>query len=389
MLAIPWFVLLTTGSPTKTGLAAFCELAPFVVVQAVGGPAVDRVGPRRVAVLTDFAAAVFVAAIPLLYISDRLSFAALLGALALSGAVRGAGDSARLVLLPGTVEPSGMSLERATGIYDGVNRTTSMIGAPLSGLLLAVLSAPWVIAIDALTFLISSVVIAWLVPASADPTRGAKDGDAPYLRRLVEGARFLRADRLLMAIAAMVFATNLLDMAMSSVLLPVWVDERIGDPVALGLIAAALGLGAVIGNAAAAWLGQRLPRRLTYAWGFVIGGAPRFVALAIAMTMSPVLAVTLVSGLAVGVINPILGAVEYERVPRQLQARVLGFIGAVAWAGLPLGGLVGGVLVSWLGLTNALLCAAAVYLAITLTPFVFPAWRAMDRPESISTHRLP
>ncbi|MEO8328466.1 MAG: MFS transporter, partial [Candidatus Nanopelagicales bacterium] len=53
MLAVPWFVLITTGSATKTGLAAFFELAPYVFVQAVGGPVVDSWGPRRIAISTD------------------------------------------------------------------------------------------------------------------------------------------------------------------------------------------------------------------------------------------------------------------------------------------------------------------------------------------------
>ena len=383
MLAIPWFVLITTGSATKTGLAAFFELGPYVMVQAAGGPVVDRWGPRRIAIVTDLTAGLVMAAIPLLYAKDALTFPLLLGALALSGAVRGAGDSARLVLLPGVREPAGISLERATGIYDGVNRTMSMVGAPLAGFLIAVFSAPWVIAIDAATFIASAVLITLLIPRSADPVRDleAESVAASYVEQLREGLRFIRADRLLMAIAVMVFVTNLLDMSMASVLLPVWVEDRIGDPVALGLIGAALGIGAVIGNVVAAWIGERLPRRRTYGWGFLVGGAPRFLILVVAMTISPVLAVFFVSGLAVGVINPILGAVEYERVPRTLQARVLGTLGAVAWAGMPLGGLVGGAMVTVIGLQPTLLAMGAIYFATTLAPFVFPSWRGMERTQ--------
>ncbi|HVQ88550.1 MAG TPA: MFS transporter [Actinomycetes bacterium] len=387
MLAIPWFVLITTGSATKTGFAAFCELAPFVVVQAVGGPIVDRWGPRRIAISTDLIAGLVLATVPILYAKDVLTFPMLLAALAVSGAVRGAGDSARVVLLPGVQEPAQISLERATGIYDGVNRTTSMIGAPLAGFLIAMLSAPWVIAIDALTFVVSGSLVALLIPRSADPIRDAHahlegEPDASYMEQLRVGLRFIRADRLLMGIAVMVFVTNLLDMGMSSVLLPVWIEDEIGDPLALGLVAAALGLGAVLGNTAAAWVGERLPRRRTYGWGFIIGGAPRFLILAVAMTLSPVLAVSFVSGLAVGVINPILGAVEYERVPRTMQARVLGTLGAVAWAGMPLGGLLAGAMVTGFGLTQTLLVMGGVYFVTTMAPFVFPCWRAMDRGQT-------
>jgi len=35
MVAIPWFVLTTTGSATQTGLVAFAEMAPYVVATAL------------------------------------------------------------------------------------------------------------------------------------------------------------------------------------------------------------------------------------------------------------------------------------------------------------------------------------------------------------------
>ena len=49
MIAIPWLVLTTTGSAAKTGLVALAEMLPLVVVKALAGPQIDRVGARRVA----------------------------------------------------------------------------------------------------------------------------------------------------------------------------------------------------------------------------------------------------------------------------------------------------------------------------------------------------
>ena len=46
-LAIPWMVLTTTGSASKTGLVAFAEMGPYVMAQALAGPLVDRFGLRR------------------------------------------------------------------------------------------------------------------------------------------------------------------------------------------------------------------------------------------------------------------------------------------------------------------------------------------------------
>jgi predicted MFS family arabinose efflux permease len=284
------------------------------------------------------------------------------------------------VLLPRVSSSSGTAIDRSVGLYDGTGRLAGMIGGPLAGVLVAASSAAGVIAIDAGTFFLSAMIIALKArpsaPSIAIPAIARK---SPYMMNLREGLDYLLRDRLLLAIAGMVIVTNLLDQAYFSVLLPVWVRKELGSPVALGTISAAFGIGAVTGNAVMAWLAPRLPRRIPFAFSFLLCGAPRFIALALAPGLSPVIAVAFISGIGAGGINPALGAVEYERVPARLQARVLGAINALAWAGLPFGGLLGGVLSDSLGPRAALVACGAVYLAATLSPFVFPVWRQMER----------
>jgi MFS family permease len=392
-LAVPWLVLTTTGSATLTGLVAFAEMAPYVTVQALGGPLVDRLGARRVSIATDAIATVAMGLVPALSAEHVLSLPVLAAAVAVAGTARGAGDSARDVLLPGVGEIAGARLERSTGLFDGVSRAASLTGLPLAGALVAVTSATSVLAVDAGTFAASALLVAVFVPESAQPPgHGAPPGRGPagpqtargvgrssYLASLAEGFRFLFGDRLLVAMAAMILVTNFIDQAGGTVLLPVWAHDVAHSSLALGLLGGVQGLGAVGGNALTTWLGPRLPRRMSYAVGFLVGGAPRYLALALAGSISPVLAVAFAAGLGVGGINPVIGAVEYERVPRHLQARVLGAIGASAWAGIPFGSLAGGIAVSAAGLRPALLAAGCLYGAVTLAPFVFPVWRQMDR----------
>jgi len=75
--------------------------------------------------------------------------------------------------------------------------------------------------------------------------------------------------------------------------------------------------------------------------------------------------------------------VAYERIPSHLQARVFGLTGAVGFAGVPLGGLLGGWAVQVLGLTSAMLVAGALYFAATLMPVAgYRTWRQIDRPPT-------
>jgi MFS family permease len=89
-----------------------------------------------------------------------------------------------------------------------------------------------------------------------------------------------------------------------------------------------------------------------------------------------------VGGFASGFLNPILGAVIYERVPVHLLGRVSSLSTAACFALMPLGGLVGGFLVGGAGLGVALVVCGVAYFAATMLPAVDPRWREIERrPE--------
>src|SRR5688500_16412774 len=99
-VAIPWFVLVTTGSAARTGLAAFATTLPLALGAFFGGAVADRVGHRRAAVVSDLASALAFGAIPLLHAVGRLDFGWLL-VLAFAGSLFDApGQAAREALLP-------------------------------------------------------------------------------------------------------------------------------------------------------------------------------------------------------------------------------------------------------------------------------------------------
>lgn len=88
-LAVPWFVLETTGSLTQTGITAACTTASVAVSAFFGASVVDWLGYRTASVISDLASGLSIALIPLLYLVGHLAFPALLalvflGALAIA-----------------------------------------------------------------------------------------------------------------------------------------------------------------------------------------------------------------------------------------------------------------------------------------------------------------
>ncbi len=312
-IALPWFVLTTTGSVVQTGIIAFVEMAPYVVCQALLGPVIDRAGPRRISIAGDLISMAAVAMVPLLYAADALPIVALWALVAIAGASRGPSDAAKTVFIPAVTQAARIPLERGTGLSGSIERLASTIGPAAAGLVVAVVGAPYALVITATVFGLGAAIVAATAPR--EPGRPAAEPGVGYFARLRDGAAFLRRERLLRSMAGMVAVTNLLDAAWSSVLLPVWARETGYGPGGIGLVVGAMSACAAVSSLVAAAIAHRLRRRPVYLIGFLIGGAPRFFVLALGTKLWAIAAVYAVGGLGTGFINPIISAVLFERTP--------------------------------------------------------------------------
>ena len=418
MIAIPWLVLTTTGSPTRTGLVAFAEITPMVLLKAFGGPLVDRVGPRRMAINADVLSFLAVGMIPLLHHTGALTFPILLSLVAVAGALRGPGDAAGTALVPALVERAGVPYERATGLSSAIERGATMIGAAIAGGLVVAVGAANAVAVDAVSFAVCAVVLMLTTrglvdrspdrhelvePVAPEPTSYAASESTSYAgpeaasyaaepaitssvrtsyaAELRAGWRFLRGDAVLMSLCVMVAVTNLLDMAWSSVLLPVWARDSGAGAGAVGRVFAVWGGASMLGSVVAAENGARLPRFATYLVAFLITGLPRFVLFALGVPLWAILAMCAIGGLSSGFLNPVLGAVQFERIPREMVGRVTSLTSALSWSLMPLGGVLGGILVSGIGLSPAQLAIGLAYFAATMAPALIPSFRGMNRQQ--------
>jgi MFS family permease len=362
LVAIPLFVLETTGSASRTGVTMFFTFLPTVLAGLFGGALVDRLGFRRTSVIADVASAVSIAAIPLLHHTTGLEFWQLAALVFLGALLDAPGSTARSAILPDLVEQAGLSIDRGTALFNAVDRIATLAGPPVAGLLIAWTGAADVLWADALTFAFSAAVIAAAIPRTKRPPRG----DTSYAEDLREGYAFVRGDKTLLSVIALVAAMNSLDAGLAFVGLPVFVDRVLDDPPVLGLILGVIGTGAAAGSLAFAAWGDRLPRRATLVVCFVIVSS-----FFVGVGTFPPLAVVLVhggiAGIAAGPLNGILGAVLYQRIPENVRGRALGIVRALSFMAIPLGGLAGGALISWIGLRATFLLLGGAYMLTALS----------------------
>jgi MFS family permease len=391
LVAVPWFVLETTGSAARAGLVAFASTVPVVLAALLGGPLIDRLGLRVSSVVSDGVCAAAVAAVPLLHLAGLLDYGRLLVLVGVAGLFHAPGETAREVMLPRLAERAGTTMARANSAYESASRGARMLGAPLAGVLIAAIGAADVLLLDAGTFVVSALLIGLCVREGAGapavgagttaPPRRARGSLAGYRAELAEGYAYLLRARLLFAIVAMVMVTNALDQAWSAVLLPVDARTRLGGSVALGVVSGTFAAAALCGSLLYGAVGHRLPQRGLFIGAFLVSGFPRSAIGAFVPGLAPLVASCLVCGLAAGVLNPIIGTEMFRLIPERLRSRVFGAVTSGVLVAVPLGGLAGGYVVQYCGLTAGMASVSAVYLVTTLSPLVLPAFRRWQGAE--------
>jgi hypothetical protein len=291
------------------------------------------------------------------------------------------GRTARAALLPELAEQAGMPIERVTSIDHVIERGTRLVGAPLAGLLIGIIGTANVLWMDAISFFISAGIMGVVIPAITFTGTEKKSGK--YFDELRDGLRFIAHDKLILAIVIMVMLMNFLDVIFGGVVQPVYVKEVFGNAFNLGLLISANGGGAVIGGLIYAAIGHRLPRHATFVAAFVMTTL-RFWVYAAYPSIEVLIVTTLFTSLGAGPLNPIIGAVEFERIPPDMRGRAFGAVTAGVWIAMPLGMLLGGILTEALGTFPMLIGLAICNLVTTLSMAFIPAMKEMNRKPQMS-----
>lgn len=383
-VAIPWLVLSTTGSPVLTGFVAMMEMLPYVVAKALGGPLIDRLGPKRVAIFCDSASVITTGLVPVLHLLGLLNVPVLLPIVFAMGVLRGPSDAAKQSMVPDIAELALVPLERVTGVVGTIERLASTAGAAGAGALIALVGPSLALAVNAVTVAAAAVIVAAGMPALRHAQKAERSGISEYGKELAEGWDFMRRDAVLVAIVLMVATTKLLDQAFFAVLVPVWTRDLGHGPTLLGALFAVFSGASMVGAAIAALIGDKMPRLVVYTVAFLLAGFPRFFVFAADSPPSAIFMILAIGGFASGFLNPIISAVLFERIPKQLMGRVTSLNAALCWALISFGGLVGGALIDHTGLSVAFLLAGTAYLAATLAPLAHRSFRGFERQRILT-----
>lgn len=386
LVALPWFVLQETGSAGKTGLTGMAFALPAFLAGIFGGVLVDRLGGRRMSVIADVVSGVSVALIPVLHLTVGLEFWQLLVLIFLGAMLDIPGITSRRTMLLGLADRASIRPEAMNSAFETTDAFAIILGPAMAGVLIATIGSVNVLLFDAATFAISAILIGLFTPNVDAAIAPETEAPVSPIADIMAGLRFIRADRLLFALAITLIFTNFFNGPFFSVIMPVVVNDRYGNASQYGLLLTAFGIGSLMGGVGFGLFGHRARSYRRELW---IAGIAAVVLLRWLLVPDlPYLwlfAAMAAAGLLSGPVSPLLVTVRFERIPAHLHGRVFASFAALASIADPLGMAVIGNMIDRFGLDEMLFVTAVFFtLLLFALPFV-RATRDMNRETIEST----
>jgi MFS family permease len=374
------------ASAFEVALLGTLNFLPFILFTLPAGVWVDRLRRRPILIAGDLARAVLLATIPIAYVADALTLWQLYAVVFLTGVCTVFFDVAYQSYLPSLVERDQI-IEGNSKLE--ISRSAAQVGGPgLAGALVELLTAPYAVLVDAISFLGSGIFLLGIRRPEDAPKRETVDGrKASLWTELKEGLNFVLRNPNLRAQAGCTATSNFFSSLAFSILL-VFLVRELG--LSAGVIGVAFSIGA-LGSFLAAFTAMRLSRR------FGIGPTTIVVAAAfgpatLLVAFAPegngaipfLVAAQLVFFFTVVVYNIVQVSYRQAICPPRLQGRMNSVMRFIVWGTIPPGTLAGGALGSWVGLRETIVVGAIGGGSAFLWILFSPQRHLREMPEPIA-----
>ncbi|MEN0129376.1 MAG: MFS transporter [Brevundimonas sp.] len=379
-LALPVFAVKhLDATEWQMGALTAAETAAFLVIGLPAGAWVDRMRKRRVLIVSDLVRAVVLTIVVLAAFADAATMPLLICAGLVLSAASVFFDVAHQSYVPGLV-----GLEHIVEGNSKLQATQSVaqVAAPaIGGALLRVVSAPALIAVNVVTYLISAFTVARIQHREEPPS---PDSRRPLRTEIAEGMRFVVHQPLLRRIVACTGGSNFAG-AITNAVFVIYALRTLGLSTAtFGTVMSASAIGGLVGAVSAdrfaRWIGEA--RVIPVA---AIACVPAIALTPLAAHAGlPAVALMVVGGFTMSFCVVVYNVAQVsfrQRVcPPPLLGRMNASIRFVVWGCMPIGGLLGGWLGTHLGVQPTLWVAVGIAALATLPVVLGPFLGMRDLP---------
>jgi MFS family permease len=373
-IAMPLVAILVIDASTfEVGLLVTLETLAFLVIGLPAGAWVDRMRMRNVLIVNDVVRAAAMGSVPLAAWLGVLEMPQLYVVALVVGASTVFFDVAYQSYLPELVARD--ELVEGNAKLTASESVAWLVGPGLGGLLIQILTAPFALLVDALSFLWSA---AWVSAIKKRTPKPERKPDRHLGREIAEGLRFVFGNRLLRSIAMCTGSSNLFNTVGMAVIMVLLARELDLSPGVIGLMTSVSAVGALVGSVVARrvadWLGQG-----PTIWVSALFSAPfGFVAPFVQRDWTLVLYALAQLFFMTSVVVYNIAQVSFRQglTPHALLGRMNATMRFLVWGTMPLGALLGGILGSTIGVRETLF-VSAVGMSLAWLPVFFSPLRTM------------
>lgn len=390
-VALPWLVLDLGGSPFQLGLVMVFLFGPSMVLAPLGGVLADRLDKRRTLIAVNVVAMAQATTLFVLALTGAIEIWHVYALGLLAGVVNAIEMPVRQAFVAELVPRR--DLPNAIALSSTSFNLSRVIGPAVAGLTIAAFGVWSNFAINALSY-VSVLTGLLLIDATRLHAVPRPDVHPSIRTSLAEGLRYARATPTVLWPLVLLGGTAALAMNYQT-LLPLFVRDALDmGSGGYGAVYAAMGVGALAGSLALAFMANRRPMQR-----LILGGGAAFLGLAFVLgfVRDPAAAVALVIGIGLTsmlMVNTINVTIQ-NSVPDELRGRVMALYVTVFAGTAPIGGLFAGAMAQTFGAPVALSVGAALgAIVLVLVGWQLHAARlpdearrqpAHERPEAIST----
>lgn len=359
IVAQGWLVYQLTNSPLYLGLVSFASSVPVVFLSLGAGAIIDRLPRRRVLVMTQTSAMLLAFVLAFLTFTGLVQPWQILILSFLLGVVNAFDGTARQTFVKDMVGKE--DLMNAIALNSATFNTSRLIGPALAGLALATVGAGWCFLLNGLSFL--AVIIALLrmkLPPFEPPAQRG-----PLGAQIREGLHYIRHDVVVLPVMGLVVVSSVFGFSYNA-LLPAYARDILGvGAQGLGLLSAAVGVGALVG---ALWVASS-GRSQHKGWLLTAGSLffpVMLCLLALTNTFAVAMLVLVGAGLGFMVQNATANTLVQTTVPDELRGRVMSVYMLAFFGMSPLGSLQAGVVAERWGVPAGIGLGAVIALVFAL-----------------------
>ncbi|MEV7561004.1 MFS transporter [Streptomyces sp. NPDC089795] len=359
MVALPVVAIETLhAGAAEVGYLTAALTVCYLLIGLPAGAWVDRWSKRTTMIGAAVVRAVVLAGVPLLWALDRLSLAWLYAIAVVVGVASVFFDVAYQSYVPFIV--SDKDIERANARLESSAQISAAGGPAAAGLLLKAVSAPLVIAVDALAYVVCAGFLATV--KDSEPRREKAGEDARLMRDILAGVRFVVGNPVLRRLCVSVGVSNFFA-TITMTLTPLLVLRTLGlGSTVMGVVLGVGTLGGLLASLTLPKVRARCDAGKVMTVGLMLAGLS-MVALPVAGSLDGSASVIPVVLLVLGQFGMTWGAVTFniaqvtvrQRVcPKDMLARMTASIRFVVWGGMPVAAILAGWLGSHIGIVPSL-----------------------------------